>query len=196
VTEAAVPDLDDVLVARARTGDESAFRRLVHRHHETLHRWALAMTGDADDADDVEQTALLRAHRALAEYRGIGQFRTWLYPIVRTAAADLLRTRRRRAGLLQAGAARLYDPRITTDAAASLDRDRLTALVLERYRELPDRQREVFALADLQGHTPAEIAAMMELEPVTVRTHLLRARRSIRARILAEHPELVEGLTR
>ena len=93
LTDIAETDLDNALLRRARGGDSSAFRQLVQRHHDTIHRWALAMTGDPDDADDVEQTALLRVHHALAEYRGVGRFRTWLYPIVRAAATDLLRTR-------------------------------------------------------------------------------------------------------
>jgi RNA polymerase sigma factor (sigma-70 family) len=58
--------------------------------------------------------------------------------------------------------------------------------------ELSDRQREVFDLVDLQGIAAVEVGAMLGMEPVTVRSHLFRARRAIRKRILESHPELVE----
>ena len=63
------------------------------------------------------------------------------------------------------------------------------------FRELPRRQREIFYLADLEGFAPVEIAERLGMNPVTVRAHLLRARRALRARLLERHPELTEGRT-
>ena len=58
--------------------------------------------------------------------------------------------------------------------------------------QLPERQREVFALVDLQGFKASEAAEMLGLNAVTVRGHLFRARRFVRQKILGTHPELVE----
>jgi RNA polymerase sigma-70 factor (ECF subfamily) len=58
---------------------------------------------------------------------------------------------------------------------------------------LPLRQREVFDLVDLQGHAPHEAAAMLGLSHGTVRAHLFRARRAVRAAILALDPALLES---
>src|SRR5690606_34055962 len=87
-----------------------------------------------------------------------------------------------------------HTPREVAEPAleGSIDAARIARIVLERFRELPDRQREVFDLVDLQGHTPAEVAELLGLEPVTVRTNLLRARRAIRRKILECHPRLLE----
>jgi RNA polymerase sigma factor (sigma-70 family) len=188
------PDDDLQIIESARGGDADAFRSLVGRYHARLHAWAMALTGDADDADDVEQTALVRIHRGLPGYQGTARFTTWLYPIVRSAAADLHRSRRRRSGILE----RISASEAAADAGAidaeSLDRRRLTELVLRFFEELPARQREIFNLIDLQGYTAGEVAKMVGVEAVTVRTHLLRARRTLRGRVLEHHPELVEGL--
>jgi RNA polymerase sigma-70 factor (ECF subfamily) len=58
---------------------------------------------------------------------------------------------------------------------------------------LSERQREVFDLVDLQGFASAEVSEMLGLEAVTVRSHLFRARKTIRKKILESAPELVEG---
>jgi RNA polymerase sigma factor (sigma-70 family) len=60
-------------------------------------------------------------------------------------------------------------------------------------QKLSDRQREVFDLVDLQGFSTVEVSAMLKMEPVTVRSHLFRARKAIRKKILDNYPELVEG---
>lgn len=189
-----VDETDALLVRRAQAGDEGAFERLVRRFHQRIHRWALARTGDADDADDVTQAVLLRLHRHLGGYDGRSRFTTWLYQVTRTAAADLHRKRQRRRRLAtkasgETGDAAL-DPR---GSGASLDDRRAAELVKTFLAELSDRQREAFDLCDLQGYAPSEVSEMLGMEPVTVRSHLFRARKAIRRRILEQYPELVEG---
>jgi DNA-directed RNA polymerase specialized sigma24 family protein len=60
------------------------------------------------------------------------------------------------------------------------------------FQELPWRQREVFDLVELQGFDAAHVAELLDIEPVTVRAHLFKARRRLRASILETRPELVE----
>ncbi len=114
--------------------------------------------------------------------------------MTRSAAADLQRKRRRRERLAlklkQGSAAAATDPR---DDEGLTDERRASDLVKAFLEELSDRQREVFDLVDLQGYSTVEAGAMLKIEPVTVRSHLFRARRAIRRRILESHPELVEG---
>ena len=183
----------DALVRRAQAGDESSFERLARRFYERIHRWALAKTGDPDDADDVAQEALVRLHRHIGRFDGRSAFTTWLYQVTRSAAADLHRKRSRRLRLAEKvkreAPPAAHDPR---EEGADPDERRAASLVRTFLDELSERQREVFDLCDLQGHAPAEVSEMLELEPVTVRSHLFRARAAIRKRILESHPELVE----
>lgn len=180
-------------VERARRGEAEAFTELVHLCRSLIYRWSVVATGDPDDAEDVAQEVLVRLHDHLGQYRRGSRFTSWLYRITRNAATDRLRSRARRRRLRVEGA--------LASAGASVDApdERLlhaeTDQIVRSFLEaLPDRQRQVVDLIDLQGHDPAEAAAMLGIEAGTVRAHLHRARRSLRSRLLAEHPELLEGL--
>ena len=61
--------------------------------------------------------------------------------------------------------------------------------------ELRERQREVCERVELQGYAPAEVADMLVMNASTVRVHLLRARRTLRARIVERHPALAEDFS-
>lgn len=182
------------VVERVARGDRAAFRELVERYHAQIHRWALALTADSDEADDVTQTVLLKVHRSLGSFRGRSAFGTWLYRVTRNAALD--RQRRRRATVPLEEVARESLPEGAAGPGDDLDAGRLASLVRRYLGELSPRQREVFDLADLQGLDAIEIAEMLELEPVTVRVHLSRARRAIRSRMLECHPEWIEEYER
>lgn len=201
----------------AQAGDEEAFAALVRRVHARVFRWALGRTGDPDDADDVTQSVLIRLHRHLGGYRASGSFDAWLYRITANAAAShaarLKRRRRSRRALSPAvgegttgtgamagsanpaagasTAASVADAQATR-AVSRIFAGRVSELVRTYFRELPARQREVFDLVDLQGHSPAEVAEMLGLKQVTVRANLFKARRTMRRTILARHPEIEE----
>jgi RNA polymerase sigma-70 factor (ECF subfamily) len=182
------------LVIRASAGDAEAFRLLVRRFHETIYRWALGSTGDRDDADDVTQQVLLRIHSSLATLRDAGHLRTWLFRVTHNTALELHRVRGRRAAALDRELLLTPGERVALDPVDRIDLEQTVTLVQHYFEELPDRQRQIFDLADFQGFTPAEIAEMLDMEQVTVRANLCKARRAIRTRILRDHPELVESV--
>lgn len=184
----------ETIVRRAQAGDEDALEHLVREHYELIHRWALAATGDADDADDVTQRVLITLYRKLGSFDGRSRFTTWLYRVVANAAHNFARGGTRRLRLVERARAQ-RPPRKAEPPAVEeqLEGERVAGLVRFLMEELPGRQRQIFDLVDLQGYEPAEVGRMMGVKPVTVRTHLLRARRKIRRRVLEDHPELVEG---
>jgi RNA polymerase sigma-70 factor (ECF subfamily) len=116
----------------------------------------------------------------------------WLYTITRRTASQLRRTQKRRKRLtLSPGAQPLRDV-YTTDPGGRVDRERAANVILELFSELPERQREIFDLVDLQGLSPAEAAARTGMKPVSVRANLFKARSAIRAKFLATHPSYGE----
>jgi len=183
------------LVRQAQSGDEEAFRRLVERCHTQVYRWALVRTGDADDADDVAQDVLVRLSTHLHRYDGRSRFTTWLYRVTANAAGGFFRrgaARRRMVERLSQWAA--DDGSAPPDPLGHVHTAEVAGVVKTFFDELPGRQREVLDLADLQGFAPNEIAEMLKIDPATVRAHLFRARRTLRARMLAEHPALLEDM--
>jgi RNA polymerase sigma-70 factor (ECF subfamily) len=182
---------EPALIKMAAGGDHAAFRELVSRYHATIYRWALSELGAPDEAEDVAQLVLLKVYSSLATFRGGSRFSTWLYQITRNTISELARKDQRRATLLPRSVAE--EPQYDESAVLSaIDGERLESAVKRCLANLPPRQREVFELADLQGFAPAEIAEMLNVEAVTVRTNLLKARRQIRTIMLAERASLLE----
>jgi RNA polymerase sigma-70 factor (ECF subfamily) len=169
------------LVARTRDGDERAFAILVERYRPIVFRWAIGLSGDEDEAEDITQEVFVRVHRKLSSFRGDGPFDAWLYRITRRV---VLRMRPAAASAADGAMEDLY----ITDPGARVDRERAVALIRTIATTLPMRQREVFMLCDIEGRTPAEVAEILNMKDVSVRASLFKARASIRRTILATHP--------
>jgi RNA polymerase sigma-70 factor (ECF subfamily) len=168
------------LVALAREGDARAFVALVERYQPIVFRWAIGLSGDADEAEDITQEVFVRVYRKLSSFRGDGPFDAWLYRITRRIG---LRMRPTSPPPADSSAEEMY----LTDPGARVDRQRAVALIRTIATTLPMRQREVFILCDIEGRTPAEVAAMLDMKDVSVRASLFKARASIRRTILATH---------
>jgi RNA polymerase sigma-70 factor (ECF subfamily) len=191
--ELAAHDLD-ALAARARAGERDGADALLREIRPLVYRWAWIRTGDADDADDVTQMVLVRVHERIVDFGGRSSFTSWLYRITANAAGEL----HRRRGVMRRLVDRLRG-RARTEPAAGDPIDRIESLrirdIVSRIIEtLPERHRVAFDLVDLQGFTPSEAADMLDSNPTTLRVHLLRARRTIRSRIIgvpsrSEEPE-------
>jgi RNA polymerase sigma-70 factor, ECF subfamily len=183
---------DAQLVSLASAGDDSAFTTLVARFQPAVFRWALIFARDPDEAEDVTQEVFVRAHQQLGQYRSDGTLDAWLYRITRRAATQMRRTRKRRGLLAQSPAAQPVRDVYTTDPGGRVDRQRAAAIIRELFLKLPQRQREIFDLVDLQGLSPAETAERTGLKPVSVRANLFKARKAIRESLLATHPAYSE----
>jgi RNA polymerase sigma-70 factor (ECF subfamily) len=181
------------LVERAKAGDPEGFEELVRQCHQQIYRWALVHTGDSDDAEDVTQEVLVRLHKRIRQYHARSRFTTWLFQVTRNASAEFHRRRKSRQRTLDRH--REEQDVEAERAVAGVDEmhtGELAGLVRSFLRDLPTRQREVLDLVDLQEYAPIEVSKMLKMNPVTVRAHLFRARRAMRERILALHPDFVE----
>jgi RNA polymerase sigma-70 factor, ECF subfamily len=147
---------DAALVRRVLEGDPRAFTLLVDRHLQPCLRFATRMLGNRQDAEDITQEALLRAHRAIATFDLEGNFRTWLFAIL---------VNRCRTSLLQRSR---YVRRVLTDDnaivdATAADRAGATELRIEIERAMahldPD-QREAFLLKHVEQLGYDEMAAV------------------------------------
>ena len=174
------------LAVRAGKGEQEALGRLAGALRPLICRWALVITGDPDDAEDVAQVVLTRMMGSIHSFDGRSKVTSWVYRITRNASLDHQRGKRRdlsladRLGQLAKEAApRLEDP------LDRIEMKRTLQLIGTLLKELPMRQREVFDLVDLQGLKPAEAADLLGMNPNTVRVHLLRARRRMRREMSA-----------
>ena len=179
-----IADLPD-LVARTREGDERAFASLVGQYQPLVFRWAIGLSGDEDEADDITQEVFVRVHRKLGSFRGDGPFEGWLYRITRRVAGRA----QRKIAPIALSVTNTTNEVYVTDPGARVDRQRAIELIRLIAATLPMRQREVFILCDIEGRTPAEAALILDMKDVSVRASLFKARASIRRSILATHPD-------
>lgn len=177
------------LLERARTGDEAATASLIGGMRGRVFRWALVVTRDSDDAEDVAQQVSLKVHRALKDFEARSSFSTWLYTVVRNTSIEVMRKAARR-GESPGGDDTGNLPAHTEDQLSRLENQRIAGIVRAFFTELPPRQRELIELVDSQGYKAVEAARMLGIEPETARVHLLRARRTLRSRMLEAHPEM------
>ncbi|WP_419860901.1 RNA polymerase sigma factor [Candidatus Palauibacter sp.] len=175
------------LARRAGKGERGARERLAGALRPLVCRWALVMTGDPDDAEDVAQLVLMKALDSIASFDGRSRVTSWVYRITRNASLDHQRARRQERRLAEkaewlaeAQAAELEDP------LDEIEMKRTLRLIRALVTELPLMQREVFDLVDLQGLRPGEAARLLEMNPNTLGVHLFRARRRMRKEMLAK----------
>lgn len=180
---------DAAFVRRARDGDEAAFGTLVRRHLPAAHAAALAVLGDAADAEDACQDAFVSALRRIDDCRPEEKFRPWLLTIVRNRAIDLRRRQRvRRADSLDEMGGGGEPPPASPAGGPLRDAERadIRAHLAVALASLTDVRREVVLLHDLEGWSHREIGQHLGLAEGTVRAHLFWARRDLRRRLSAE----------
>jgi RNA polymerase sigma-70 factor (ECF subfamily) len=179
------------LVGQVRRGDDAAFNTLARRVRDRIRAWARRLVADGDDAEDVAQLVLVRMHERLDDFEGRSRFASWLYRITRNVALERRRREDRRSALLAREIEQRDHPGGETIGEDD-DASRLQQLVAAHFAALSPRQREVFELVELQGVNIGEVASRLGIEASTVRVLLLRARRTIRVRMLEAHPDLLE----
>ncbi len=188
-------DIDAALVRRARAGDPAGLRALVERTYPLVRRWARGWAPDEAEADDLTQDVMVRMLRSLHTYRASARFTTWLYTVTRSVARDHHRSASRRARRdTEHGARALLGEAGSLEPLDRVDAERLGAALETLFRELPDRQREVFDLVELQGYNAREVGELLGIEAVSVRAHLHKARRTLRGRLLDGLPHLVPDM--
>src|SRR5205085_10035932 len=93
--------VSDQTLARARAGDEAAFRELTEPYRRELQLHCYRIVGSAQDAEDLLQETLLAAWRGLERFEGRATVRAWLYRMATNRSLDALRASRRRPETLQ-----------------------------------------------------------------------------------------------
>ena len=176
---------DEVLVRAAQAGDLEAFNLLVQRHERPVFNVALRLLRDVGLAEDATQDTFIRAWQNIRTFQ-TGSVRSWLYKIATNRSYDMLRASARRpAGSLEAEVVEI-EPIWTTGGAGDESPDGLAlrrelSIYLERaLTALPEDQRMVVLLVDVQGLDYHEVAETLGIALGTVKSRLSRARARLR----------------
>jgi RNA polymerase sigma-70 factor (ECF subfamily) len=168
-------DSDEALMARIARGDELAFGQLSRRHVPAMLRIARRILGNAADAEDVAQEAMLRVWTHAPRWQPLAQFRTWLTRVVVNLCLD----RKRRAPWVALEAAGdIVDPAL--GAGEKTENDERERLVQAAIAELPARQRAAIVLTYGDGMSNAQVAEVLDTSVSAVETLLVRGKQNLR----------------
>ncbi len=170
---------DFALVRAVRGGDEDAFGQLVRKYQGRIYSLAYGMVGNHSDADDLAQEIFLKCYRNIAKFRFKSSFYTWLYRI----GVNTILTRRKKLRrdthlelkpeILDIQGSPYLSPRLggrRGDRAAGgreLTRDIRAAI-----DRLPEKQRTVVVMHDIEGIPHAEISRILKTSEGTIRSRL------------------------
>jgi RNA polymerase sigma-70 factor (ECF subfamily) len=179
--------LDDVAaVARARSGDQEAFKVLVDRHSRTLYRLAFRMTGKAEDAEDVVQETFIRAFRQLSRFEARSNVSTWLYRIAFNCAVDFLRSRPRRESATEDEALERMAPSATGPTVDDLV---YAGQIGERMQlalgGLSEKERAAFLMRHYHGCSIEEIGSTLGMKTNATKHSIFRAVKKMRVAMQA-----------
>lgn len=177
------------LISQAQLGDIAAFERLMAMYQTKIHSFARAFVSDPELASDVTQDAMLRIYRSLGGFRFQSSLQTWMFRIVRNIVLDHAKSRRskerKREQPLDATPERDMGEATSNPEAVLLAHERKSQL-WSALAEIPEAYRSVLVLADIQGMSYEEVAAIVETPVGTVKSRLNRGREALREVLLAK----------
>ena len=194
---------DARLVAALRAGDEQAFRELIERYQPAFVRTAKVYVRDQAVAEEVAQETWLAVLQGLDRFEGRSSLKTWMFRILTNRAITRAKRERRSTpfSALRADDGPAVDPdrflppddpewpghwRAGPSPWSDLPEQVLLsgetrAKVLEAIEQLPDSQRQVITLRDVEGFSGDEVRDLLDLTDVNQRVLLHRARSRVRA---------------
>jgi RNA polymerase sigma-70 factor (ECF subfamily) len=172
------------VLARARDGDEEAFRVLVEEYSHRVFQLAYRITGNTQDAEDVVQESFLRAYRYLGRFEARANFGSWLYRIAANCALNVLREKRRRDRRFVAAP---DDGPLARASSGGPGPEQLAAgaeierRITDALECLTPLERTAFTLRHYHGQSIDEICRTLKIKSSATKNGIFRAVRKLRA---------------
>lgn len=170
---------EEELIWQAKAGELESFNQLVERYQRQIYNLSRRMLGNAQDAEDATQEAFVSAWQAISRFKG-GSFKAWLLRIASNVCKDYVRANRRHqtVPLNEQSSDPPTNPVESPEDGAL--REELTELLDRNLLALPENQRLVVILTDVQGLSYEEVAKVTGTSLGTVKSRLNRGRENLR----------------
>ena len=149
--------------------------------------------GNAEDASDLAQEALIKAYQSIGGFRGESSFGTWIGRITANKCLDELRKRKKLQTTSLDDEVELEEGSVQKELASEADtpeqhtiRQETVQYVQQKLNQLRDEYRIVLVLRELEGHSYEDIAAMLNCSLGTVKSRISRARNYLKELVLAD----------
>ncbi|MFF9200222.1 RNA polymerase sigma factor [Streptomyces sp. NPDC014779] len=180
---------DERLIRAAQDGDVGSLTTVVRQSQPHVRNFARTLCASPQDAEDAAQEALIVLYRKIGTLRATGALASWMFRIVRNECLRQVRQ--------LAGRGELPEPGPETDAEPSAEEAALQGLEVERIAAaigaLPEDQRRVLILRDLQGLPGRTVARALGLSTPAMKSRLHRARTTLRASLAPPREAVREG---
>lgn len=179
-------------IAEILAGETDRFEYFVRTYQKRIFRLAYTLLRDPAEADAITQEVFVKAYRGLAEFKGGASFETWATRIAINAVRDLVRRRRPVVSFGDLCSDGDDDgpeipPHLDPSDGTSPERDLMAREIRRRIADalvaLSPRQRAVFVMKHYEELSIAEIGTATGLDEGTIKSHLFRAARKLRARL-------------
>lgn len=174
------------MLEKARRGDSGAFAQLVKCHQSRVYSVALRLLGNRQEAEDVLQETFLAFHRSLGRFQGRSRVSTYLFRLATNFS--LMKLRRGRRG----GRHPEYDlsqaeeqPDLSPSPLDFLLGDELKSLLDRQLQKLPEKDRAVVVLRDIEGLEGAQVARILGISLPAMKSRLHRSREFLRQNLSA-----------
>ncbi|MEX0999644.1 MAG: sigma-70 family RNA polymerase sigma factor [Thermodesulfobacteriota bacterium] len=186
---------DDELVRRyTQTRDEASFDEIVNRYSDRIYGFALRITRNANDAEEVFQEVFLTLAKKLDTFRGESEFSSWLYRVTVNASYMYLRSQKKHEKNISLENYSPYDEKETLmgrimykDWSSRPDiiifNKEALVIIEKAINELPESYRTVFHLRDIEGLSNEEVSEILEISIPAVKSRLHRARLFLRDKL-------------
>jgi RNA polymerase sigma-70 factor (ECF subfamily) len=180
---------DAQLLAQARRGDQTAFRKLVERYESMVAATVIGMVGSGPDAEEVGQETFIRFYRSLGRFRGDAKITTYLTRIAINLSLDTLRRRKRdESRFVTWNGENSLPDELVVQGEQELDARERKEYVQRAIQLLDPKHRAVVVMRMINGYSTKETAALLRIPTGTVLSRLARAQDKLK-QLLAPYLE-------
>lgn len=165
-------------IARAKAGDQSAFRQIVEQHQQQVRSTVHGMLGDTPEAEDVAQETFIRLYRSLSGFREEAKLSTYLSRIAINLSLNELKRRKRKGRWLTF--TRQDGPEAgVSDQSVDPERQEMRDTLHKALQTIEPEFRSVVVLRLVEGYSVKETAEILQIPPGTVASRLARAQQKL-----------------
>ena len=178
-----IPENLQEIIRCVRNGDRTAFRKLVEMYQQKAYRFAFRILGNEEEAKDAVQESFIKIWQKIGSFDPSREFIPWMYRILANTSTDRLRAMHRHTMIpidlvsQSTGAMQQCDP------LTPADNHELAILIKGLAEMLPEKQKLVFILRDIEGMASKEVESITNLTEISVKSNLYHARKSVRERL-------------
>lgn len=177
-----------LLIQNTKNGDLRSFELIVKSFQRYTMTIAFRILYDENDARDVVQEGFIRVWKHIGNYNHAIKFSTWLYKIIVNLSIDRLKSRKKLSRFFFKSSEEI-DPVDCSDLEREYSNKETAGLIKLFAGKLPEKQRVIFVLRDLEELSVSEVADITGLSESSVKTNLFHARRNIREKIIGYENE-------